>query len=469
MSDTDGLPRVTTGNAGADAILGGGFPANSINLIMGAPGTGKTLFAQQLAVHNATPERPVLYLTTLSEPLAKVITYLQQLSFYDDAKIGTAIHYEDLGMTLVERGAPGLVARLREAIKEFSPGIIVIDSFKAVHDLFTSVSEMRLFVSDMAGLLTAYDTTTFLLGEYSEEEATRYPEFAVADAIVEFARHKSSTRDERYARVSKLRGSSYREGLHGFRITPGGLQFFPRLVSPNFPREYTPSSARVSTGIPGLDAMLGGGPWRGSCTLIAGPTGSGKTTVALQFCLEGVKQGEPILYLNFQENPSQLARFIHSLSGGLDKEADERWHGIYLSPVELQIDSLIGEAFELITTVGIRRVAVDGIGDLLTAAGDSQRVHDYLYALSQHFARKGISSVLTFETGMSIRHSSGGLTDKLHFSAVTDNIVLLDIEARDRLRRSVCVLKSRNSAHDLAIREVEIAGTGLRVGESGSP
>src|SRR5262249_14780800 len=152
---------------GADAILGGGFPANSINIIMGAPGTGKTLFAQQLALRNADRERPVLYLTTLSEPLAKVVTYLQQLTFYDGSKIGVGVHYEDLSEALVEHGVGAVVSRVREAIMRLSPSIIVIDSFKAVHDLSTSVAEMRRFVADLAGLLTAYETTTFLVGEYS--------------------------------------------------------------------------------------------------------------------------------------------------------------------------------------------------------------------------------------------------------------------------------------------------------------
>ena len=96
--------RVTTGNADADAILGGGFPANSINIIMGAPGTGKTLFAQQLALNNADAKRPVLYFTTLSEPLSKVVTYLQSMSFYDEAKVGSAVLYEDLGNALVTEG-----------------------------------------------------------------------------------------------------------------------------------------------------------------------------------------------------------------------------------------------------------------------------------------------------------------------------------------------------------------------------
>jgi circadian clock protein KaiC len=460
---TDGLPRVTTGNRGADAILGGGFPANSINIIMGAPGTGKTLFAQQLALHNADPERPVLYLTTLSEPLAKVVTYLQQLPFYDESKVGTAVRYEDLSDALVEHGITALVTRLREAIKQLSPGIIIIDSFKAVHDLSTSVAEMRRFVADLAGLLTAYETTTFLVGEYSEEEVARYPEFAVADAIIEFARRKRSTSDERYVRVSKLRGASYREGLHGLRITGSGLEFYPRLVSPDFLRDYQSSAERISIGVPGLDAMLGGGVWRGTCTLVAGPTGSGKTTTALQFSLDGVRRGEPILYLNFQENPTQLGRLIQSISGGLDERADKLWHGIYLSPVELQIDSLIGRSFDLIRESGIRRLVIDGIGDLLLAAGDPQRVHDYLYAFSQHLARNEVTSLLTYETGMGQRFGGGSLTDQLHFSALTDSIVLLEVEATDRLRRTVYVLKARNSAQDLAIREMEITAAGLRI------
>ena len=149
-----------------------------------------------------------------------------------------------------------------------------------------------------------------------------------------------------------------------------------------------------------------------------------------------------MLYLNFQENPIQLGRLIHSLDGGLDGPDGPLWNAIYASPVELQIDSLIGRTFSLIGEAGIRRVVVDGVGDLLLAAGDPQRVHDYLYALTQHFARNSVSSMLTFETGIGIRGSSGSITDQLRFSALTDCIILLDLERKDRLRRTACVLKA---------------------------
>jgi KaiC/GvpD/RAD55 family RecA-like ATPase len=108
-------------------------------------------------------------------------------------------------------------------------------------------------------------------------------------------------------------------------------------------------------------------------------------------------------------------------------------------------------------------MVLDGIGDLLIASGDSQRVHDYLYAFTQHLARHRVSSILTFETRMGLREQGDRLTDALRFSGLTDSIVLFDIEP-DSLRRTACVLKARNSAHELAIREMGITAGGIRIG-----
>ncbi len=136
----------------------------------------------------------------------------------------------------------------------------------------------------------------------------------MADGIVEFARQKRSTTDERFMRVSKLRGSGYLEGLHGIHISPAGFEIFPRLVSPALPEAYNTKRQRVGTGVAGLDSMLHGGVWRGSTTLIAGPTGSGKTMLGLQFALAGARVGEPSLYVNFQENPTQLGNVLQALA-----------------------------------------------------------------------------------------------------------------------------------------------------------
>src|SRR5690606_26050230 len=137
----------------------------------------KTLFAQQLVFHNAGGDRPILYLTTLSEPLPKVVKYLQGFDFFDEAKLGTSVIYDEVGNELAAEGIGALVPRVRDRIKALSPKIIVIDSFKALHDIAPSIAEMRHVVHDLAGLLTAYETTTFLVGEYSEEQMAILPEF----------------------------------------------------------------------------------------------------------------------------------------------------------------------------------------------------------------------------------------------------------------------------------------------------
>jgi circadian clock protein KaiC len=456
----DDSGRMSSGNAEADYILGGGFPANSINIIMGHPGSGKTIFAEQLIFHNADDDRPILYLTTLSEPLAKVVRYLQGFRFFDENKLGSQVIYEDVGPQLAETGASALIPLLRESIKSLSPKIIVIDSFKAVHDLAPSVAERRRMVYEMTALLTAYGTTAFLLGEYTEEDILIYPEFAVADGIVEMSRRRLGNRDERYFRVFKLRGSRYLEGAHAFRITDSGLDIYPRLVSPQMPEGYEPASERVSMGVRGLDEMLDGGVWRGTTTLLAGPAGAGKTTIGLQFALEGARRGEPSLYMNFQENPTQLVRTIRGLGFDLEEAQAQGLDLVYASPVELQIDSIIVDMFRRIQQRRVRRLVIDALGDLASAATDTQRLHDYLYALVQHFAVSTITSVLNFETTGNALAGSGMQNA---MSYLSDNVLLLTVEGEERTRRTLRVLKTRGSAHDLRVREVEISAGGLRI------
>jgi circadian clock protein KaiC len=457
----DGFPRITSGNPQADEILCGGFPCNSINILMGQPGTGKTIFAEQLLYHNAGGGRPLLYVTTLSEPMSKVVNYVQRFTFFDPDVLGAEIQYDDLGAALAEGGPAALLDWLTAAIKERSPRIIVIDSFRALHDLATTGEDMRRFISNLAGLLSAYDVTTFLLGEYTQGDIERYPEFAVADAIVEFARQPLSTRDERFLRVLKLRGSAYSEGQHAFRITSAGLELYPRLVAPRVPETYESSAERLSTGVPGLDDMMGGGLLAGSTTLLVGMTGAGKTTLALQFALEGLRRREETLYINFQENPAQLRRAIANL-GTDPRSAEARGFGLlYASPVELQIDSIVVEIFEAIKTGSIRRLVIDAIGDLAAAANDPQRLHDYLYSLLQHFAVRGVTTMLTLESGEGI----SGLVSphEQRFSYMSDNLIFLGWNLQYPDRRTLRVVKMRGSAHDAETRGAEIGPAGVRV------
>jgi circadian clock protein KaiC len=456
------IEKIKTGCAGLDEILYGGIPANTISVIMGSPGTGKTILAEQLAFSQATPEAPALYLTTMSEPLEKFIMHGQSYSFFDPSKVGVSVFYEDLGLMLRDQGIAKLPEIITEMLVTRRPRLVFIDSFKALNELIVSPEDRRTIIFDLANALSAYNCTSFLIGEYAEAMMTESPEFAIADVVLQMIKLATNVREERFIRVEKLRSSSSISGLHAFSITVDGIEVFPRLLTPKGAPSYTARTERVHTGIRGLDEMIAEGFWRGSTTLIAGPPGAGKTIVALQFISEGVLKDEPGIYLGFQENPTQLSRTMQNLGFPVEKLLTNGFELMYQSPVEVQLDKVATDLLRRVREGKVKRVVIDTLGDVQRASIDRQRFANLIYALMQWFAVQNVTCLMTYE--MSNLFDVQGISDE-QISNMSDNILLLRFREGSELRRTLTVLKARGSAHDNREHEIRITREGLTVEE----
>ncbi len=157
--------RLLSGHAPLDEILGGGLPANAISLIMGRPGSGKTILAQQYAFRNGQPGLPFIYFSTVSELLEKIVRFGQSLTFFDTAAIGTSVFYEDLGATVHQDGLSGVTEQLGRIVRERRPGLIVIGSFKALQAFARDYGEFRKFLHELAGRLGAFPAASLWVGE----------------------------------------------------------------------------------------------------------------------------------------------------------------------------------------------------------------------------------------------------------------------------------------------------------------
>lgn len=452
------VEKISTGCKGLDEVLLGGIPVNTISVLMGAPGTGKTILAEQLAFANATPEAPALYLTTLSEPLEKILVHGQSHSFYDVAKIGVSVFYEDIGIRLRESGAEKLSEIVLELILARRPRFIFIDSFKALNELILTAPDRRTITYDLANVLSSYECTSVLVGEYAQETMTELPVFAIADVILQLIKVSTNVREERFLRVEKLRGSASVPGLHAFSIKREGIEVYPRLLTPTVSPEYSARIERVNTAVPGLDDLIEEGFWRGSTTLVAGPTGSGKTIIGLHFICEGALKGEQGLYVGFQENPNQLARIIASFGWEPETLIEHGFELMYRSPVEMQLDSVASELFARVREGKIKRVVIDALGDLERCSIDRKRFSDFIYALTQWFAARNVTCMMTYE--MSSLFEVHGISDQ-EVSNLSDNIILLRFREGPDMERTLRVIKTRGSAHDNHEHILEITSKGV--------
>ena len=456
--------RLSAGSARIDEVLGGGLPANAINLLIGAPGTGKTILSQQYIFHNATAERPALYLSTVSEPFDKIIRYGQALSFFDSTAVGTRVLYEDLGGALREGGLDAVLAEIDGLIKAHRPGVVVIDSFKALGAFARNEADFRRFLYDLAGRLTAIAASSFWVGEYARESAASSAEFAVADSIIALTTKRHLGRETRVLQVLKLRGSNFLSGEHAYRISRGGINLFPRLADPIDVSDYRLGRARHSTGVAALDELLADGYWPGSATLVAGPAGVGKTLMGLHFIFNGAKDGQPGLIASLQENRIQLEQVVKGFGWTLDTP------GITLlarSPVDMYIDEWVYDLLDQVERNGCKRILIDSLVDLALAAGDDGRFREWMYSLTQRCSRAGVSLMMTMEIPelFSVtRISENGM------SHLSDNVVILQyVKDGDRLNRALTVLKTRASNHHPAIRRYEITPEGITLALDTAP
>jgi circadian clock protein KaiC len=429
-------------------------------MVIGLPGTGKTILAQQYVFANATPERPVLYFSTVSEPFDKILRYGQTLGFFDRKAVGRSVFYEDLGTILNERGLDGVLEQVNALIKKRRPGLMVIDSFKAL-SAYAAGAEFRRFLHGLAGQLSVFPASSLWVGEYGQDEIAAAPEFAVADAIIALSTTRAAERETRSLRVLKLRGSNFAPGTHAYRVTENGIDVFPRLADPVDVTGYALDDARHSSGIAALDEMLADGYWPGASTLCVGPSGCGKTLMGLHFVFNGIRQGEAGVLATLQEHPTQLARIIKEFGWSLDEKGVEL---MYRSPVDIYIDEWVYDLLAAVERTGARRVLIDSLTDLQFASPDEIRFREYMYSLVQRFSRQGVSLFMTSELPDLFRVAR---LSEFGVSHLSDNVVLLQyVRDESAVRRGLTVLKTRASRHEPEIREFRITPEGIVLGEA---
>jgi circadian clock protein KaiC len=471
MNDQDKviIKKLPTGISGLDEIMGGGLPEFSFNIIAGSPGCGKTTMAHQIAFANVTPERPALYFTVLGEPAIKMLRYQQQYSFFDPAKqLNHSIRFINLSSVVLEKDLNAVMDEISTAVETSSPGIVVVDSFRTVvRSKAAGDGEMELqaFVQRLALHLTSWQVTSFLIGEYAEDEMRDNPVFTVADGL--FWLYQTAERNSvvRRLRIMKLRGQKSMPGLHTFRITDDGMQTFPRTFGLIGQEAPVRTKRRLSIGIAELDEMMGGGIPDGDSVLVAGSSGTGKSLLATQFIAEGLRQGEPGVMAIFEERPQGYLKRAKSF--GLDLETTKKdvpMDIIYLRPLDLSVDETMYALLKAVKKIGAKRLVIDSLAGFEMALAPGFRIdfRESLYRMIGALTRTGVTILSTVE----VEERFTALPFSTYsVSFLTDDIIRMRyVSIKGQLRKILMIIKMRGGNHSKDIREYEITPKGLKLG-----
>jgi circadian clock protein KaiC len=456
------IRKLSTGVPGLDEIVGGGLPEFSFNIIAGEPGSGKTTLAHQFVFANATPARPALYFTVLGESAIKMLRYQQQYTFFDPAKLSEAIRFINLSQVVLDGDLGAVLNGITAEVERSNPAFVVVDSFRTMVRKPSSDIDLQSFIQRLSLFLASWQATTFLIGEYAEDELHDNPIFTVADGLFWLRQTPERNSIVRKLQIIKLRGQSSVPGLHTFRITEAGVQAFSRTFGLTGRVRNPPSPRRLCFGIPELDQMLGGGVREGDSVLVAGPSGAGKSVLATQFIAEGLRQGEPGIVAVFEERPQAYAERAANL--GLDLETpqkDGKLAILYLRPLDLSVDETMHSILDAVQKIGAKRLIIDSLAgfEMALSPGFRADFRESLYRMIFALTGIGVTILSTVEVDESFTEFP---FSTYSISFLADDIVRLRYVSIDgQLRKILVVIKMRGGNHAKDIREYEITSKGV--------
>jgi circadian clock protein KaiC len=458
---------IQTGIPGLDRVLNGGLPIGALLLVVGSPGTGKTVLAHQTCfnlVSNGNGR--ALYFSTLSEPHDKMLRQLQSFAFYDANCLGDTLILLAL-QEFLKQGLEAIAEVVVRTARQQQARLVCIDGYRAIEALCQNEVESRQFLYQLSAQLHLLGATLLVTLEREGGDRDDYGAYTVADGVLICYHELLGMQRRRKVEVKKLRSMAHVQGLHSYRINADGWTVFPRietLVSAE--TSAAPRSEVVERrlfGIRELDRMLGGGIPAGSTTLIVGGPGVGKTLLGLHYLIEGLRQGEPSLFVGFNERREQLLEKAQRFGMPLAEAVQSGQIRIRtFTPVEVEPDEISSAIRHEIDTYGIRRMVIDATFELERATAREGRSHDYMGALVTYLRDVGVTVCMT---KLINKVGADGIDfSDTPLSVVAENLLLLQHFSNEATQRyMLAILKMRDSNYDQDSYEYSIDDDGLKI------
>lgn len=457
------LERFDTGVPNLDLVLGGGLLRGTIVMVIGPPGTGKTILAQQIAFRAAARGEVALYFTGFSETHEKLLAHNRSLEFFETEAIGTDIQMASLP-DLLEQGSDEALQAIVTTVQKQDASLVVLDGFRSIRGFLANDQAAAALLYSLGATLALIGTTLLVLVEGDATDRIRDPEQSVCDVILSLQRVIRGGGHRREVEVLKVRGAAPLAGLHPFTIDVRGVTIYPRLESvvPTDSPEWT--SARAGFGIPQIDALIRDGLNVGTATLAAGTPGLGKTLLGLHFLAEGARLGQRGMFVGFTENTSQLQAKARTF--GIDLEGFAAAGLITLltvPPHDLDADQVAWLIRERVEQGHVQRLVIDSATELEGGLTSPHRAPMFMASLAAYLRSRSVTTYMTVDVPTIVGPELSFAGNPLLVFA--ENLLLLRYaEYQGELHRVFAVLKMRFSAFDRTLRVYTIRdGVGIEI------